>query len=92
MEFEWDPEKAALNLRRHRVAFAEAITVFSDPLSVTDSDPDHSDDETRFIVIGTSGRGTLMMVVHTARGSRIRIISARALTRAERVQYERGLF
>jgi uncharacterized DUF497 family protein len=91
MEFEWDPAKAAINQRRHGVSFLEAATVFADPFSVTDTDPGHSDDEDRFIIIGTSNRGTLMMVVHTVRGSRLRLISARILTHAERAQYEEGL-
>jgi uncharacterized protein len=90
MEFDWDPNKAASNLRRHNVSFGEAATVFSDPLSTTVSDPDHALDEDRSITIGLSHRGRLLMVAHTERGDRIRIISARELTRTERAQYEEG--
>jgi uncharacterized DUF497 family protein len=90
MEFDWDPNKATSNLRRHNVSFGEAATVFSDPLSTTVPDPDHSLAEDRFITVGLSHRGRLLMVAHTERGDRIRIISARELTRTERVQYEEG--
>ena len=88
MEFEWDPKKAAANLRKHAVSFYEAATVMKDRLSVTFLDPDHSKDEERYITIGTSSRQRLLMVAHTDRGLRIRIISARELTRAEREVYE----
>jgi len=88
MEFEWNPEKAARNLRKHGVAFTEAATVFGDPLSVTVPDPDHSEDEDRYITIGLSDRNRLLMVAHAERGKRIRIISARELTRPEREAYE----
>lgn len=90
MAFEWDPDKAAANLAKHGVSFSDAATAFRDPLSLTAPDPHHSDDESRFIIVGTSERGTLMMVAPTDRGERIRIISARRLTRAEREQYAEG--
>ena len=90
MEFDWDPRKAASNLRRHNVSFGEAATVFRDPLSTTVPDPDHSRNEDCSITIGLSHRGRLLMVAHTERGDRLRIISARALTRTERMQYEEG--
>ena len=90
MEFDWDPNKAASNLRRHNVSFSETATVFSDPLSMTVPDPDHSLDEDRSITVGLSHRGRLLIVAHTERGDRIRIISARELTRTERAQYEEG--
>ena len=90
MEFDWDPNKATSNLRRHNVSFGEAATVFSDPLSTTVPDPDHSLDEDRSITVGLSHRGRLLIVAHTARSNRIRIISARELTRTERAQYEEG--
>ena len=90
MEFDWDPNKAASNLRRHNVSFSEAATVFSDPLSMTVPDPDHSLDEDRSITVGLSHRGRLLIVAHTERSDRIRIISARELTRIERAQYEEG--
>jgi uncharacterized DUF497 family protein len=83
-----DPKKAAKNLRKHRVSFSEAATVFGDPLGTTVSDPDHSLAEDRYITIGMSSRRRLVMVGHTERGQRIRIISARKLTRAEREVYE----
>ena len=88
IEFEWDPNKARLNLRKHGVAFKEAATVFRDPLNITIDDPDHSEDEDRFLVIGLSDAGRLLIVAHTDRGSRTRIISARELTRSEREAYE----
>ncbi len=88
MEFEWDPQKAARNLAKHGVSFAEAATVFGDPLSVTVSDPDHSEEEDRFIIVGQSYRGRLLIVSFGERGDAVRIISARELTRAERRAYE----
>ena len=88
MEFEWDPKKAAQNLRKHGVSFHEAVTVFGDLLGITVADPDHSVDEERCITVGMSEGRRLMIVAHTARGERIRIISARELTRTEREVYE----
>ena len=88
MEFEWNPQKAASNFRKHKVSFTEAATVFNDELSVTIPDPDHSASEDRFILIGWSKRRRLLMVAHTERGNKVRIISARELTRAERKAYE----
>ncbi len=88
LEFEWDPEKAKVNLRKHTVDFPEAATVFQDFLGITVFDPDHSKDEDRYLTFGTSERGRLLVVAHTDRGDKIRIISARELTRAEREQYE----
>jgi uncharacterized DUF497 family protein len=88
MDFEWDPRKAARNARKHGVSFAEAATVFADPLSVTVEDPDHSSREERYIIIGWSNRQRLLMVAHAERGNRVRIISARELTRLERETYE----
>lgn len=88
MDFEWDPRKAETNLRKHGVPFTEAGTVFGDELAITVPDPDHSDDEDRFITIGWSNRHRLLMISHTDRGDRIRIISARELTRNERKAYE----
>ena len=91
MEFEWDSTKAAMNLRKHKVSFGEASTVLSGPLSITVPDPDHSQEEDRYITVGWSYRQRLLVVAHTERGDRIRIISARALTRAEREAYEEGI-
>ncbi len=88
MDFEWDPRKAEINLRKHGVSFNETGTVFGDELAITVPDPDHSNDEDRFITIGWSNRRRLLMVSHTDRGDRIRIISARELTRNERKVYE----
>lgn len=88
MDFEWDPRKAAQNLDKHKVSFHEAATVFGDPLSMTFSDPDHSVDENRYITFGLSLSGRLLVIAHTDRADRIRIISAREATRRERRFYE----
>jgi len=88
IEFEWDTDKAKLNLRKHGVAFKEAASVFKDSLSITIDDPDHSEEEERFIIIGLSDAGRLLIVAHTNRGDRTRIINARELTRSEREAYE----
>ena len=90
MEFEWDPDKAVVNLRKHNISFQEAATVFGDSLSVTFPDPDHSIGEDRYVIIGISGAGQLLVVSHTDRGSRTRIISARRASRLERRFYEEG--
>ncbi|MGH7961844.1 MAG: BrnT family toxin [Candidatus Binatia bacterium] len=90
MEFEWDDEKAAANLADHQVSFAEAKTVFADPLYVDFYDPDHSYDEHRYLIIGESQPGRLLLVSYTERGDVTRLISARAVTPAERRDYERG--
>ena len=89
MNFEWDPRKAESNLRKHGVSFIEAGTVFADELAITVRDPDHSKNEDRYITIGWSNRRRLLMVAHTDRGNRIRIISARELTPGERKAYEK---
>ena len=89
MNFEWDPRKAEVNLRKHGISFTEAGTVFGDELSITVSDPDHSEKEGRYITIGWSNRGKLLTVSHTDRGDKIRIISARELTPKERKAYEK---
>lgn len=88
IKFEWDPEKAAANLKKHKVSFTEAATVFSDSLSVTIADPDHAIDEERYITIGLSHHFRLLMVAHAEPSDSIRIISARELTRRERESYE----
>lgn len=87
-QFEWHSAKAELNLKVHGVSFEEATTVFGDPLSITISDPDHSQSENRFIDIGTSHRARLLVVSYTERNDKIRIISARLASRAERKNYE----
>jgi len=88
MEFEWDPRKDAANVRKHGVGFREATTVFGDPLATTFPDVDHSDSEQRFLTIGASASGRLLLVAHTEREQNIRIISARLVTRTERKFYE----
>jgi uncharacterized protein len=88
LDFEWDPAKAEANLKEHGVSFDEATTIFRDTLSITISDPDHSDSEDRFIDIGMSHRMQLLVVSYTERQDKIRIISARQPTRAERRSYE----
>ena len=86
--FEWDLQKAAANLKAHKVSFEEAVTVFQDPLAVVFADPDHSEDELRGILVGHSANGPLLLVSFTDREGRIRIISARRATRRERREYE----
>ncbi|HET9235271.1 MAG TPA: BrnT family toxin [Candidatus Eisenbacteria bacterium] len=90
MQFEWDPQKAARNLQEHGVSFEDAASVFGDPLAGTIPDPDHSTEEPRFITIGMTPALRLIVVVHTERADRIRIISARHATRAEKKKYEEG--
>ncbi len=89
MRFEWDPEKARRNLKKHRVSFDEAVTAFYDPLSATFDDPDHSDEEQRYITVGFSSQGRLLVVGHTDRGEIVRIISARRATARERKKHEK---
>jgi uncharacterized DUF497 family protein len=86
--FEWDPKKAQSNIAKQGVSFEEAGTAFHDPLSITISDPLHSEDEDRFVLTGCSYGNRLLVVVHTERGGWIRIISARLATRKERTRYE----
>jgi len=88
--FEWDEQKAAGNLKKHGVSFQEAKTVFGDPLSITVADPEHSDSEDRFIDIGLTENGRLLVVAYTERGTKIRIISARLALPVERTIYEKG--
>jgi uncharacterized protein len=87
MRFEWDPRKARSNAAKHGVSFEEATTAFSDPQSLTRYDPDHSDQEDRFILLGASHMGRLLVVAHMDRGESIRIISARLATKRERRSY-----
>ncbi len=86
--FQWHPPKAASNLKTHKVSFAEAATVFDDPLHEVFPDPDHSEFEERLIALGTSGKGRLLFVSFVERGNVIRIISARKATRQELHDYE----
>ncbi|HEY6367941.1 MAG TPA: BrnT family toxin [Candidatus Binatia bacterium] len=91
MIYEWDAAKASDNLRKHKVSFAEAASVFLDPLALSFFDPDHSDEEDREITIGISFRKRALFVSHCERGERIRIISARTATKKERLQYEKNI-
>jgi len=86
--FEWDSEKAETNLIKHGISFEEAATVFYDLLSLTVPDPVHSDEENRFIITGFSDKQRQLVVVHTDRGDKIRIISARLVTSSEKRKYE----
>ncbi len=88
LHFEWDPEKARINRRKHRVPFEEASTVFGDPHSVTIRDSLHTNGEDRFITIGLSFRLRTIVVVHAERGDKIRVISARLASSQERKTYE----
>jgi len=88
MRFEWDPGKATSNLKKHRVSFDEAVTVFYDPLAATFDDPDHSMGERRLITVGYSASGRLLVVCHVERIGGVRLISARCATRRERTRHE----
>lgn len=88
--FEWDEDKAASNLRKHQVSFTEGATVFNDEFVATMPDPDHSNMEERFIAIGMSVKGRVLIVSYTERTEKIRLISCRKATPVERRQYEKG--
>jgi hypothetical protein len=90
MQFEWDDDKNRANLKKHGISFEEAQTVFFDPLTKVAADPDHSNEEDRFIAVGHSSQGRQLLIVHIyrERAHAIRIISARRLTRNEKKQYE----
>ncbi len=88
MHFEWDVQKARENVKKHKVSFDEAMTVFYDPLSATFDDPDHSVNEERFITIGYSSKSRLLVVSHIERGGIMRIINARLATMQERKRHE----
>lgn len=90
MIVEWDDRKAAVNARKHGVTFEEAASVLEHTLSMTFRDPDHSLDEARFLTIGLSSSGRILMVAHTDRVDAVRLISARRATRGERRFYEEG--
>jgi uncharacterized DUF497 family protein len=89
--YEWDPEKAKTNRRKHRVSFEEAATVFLDALAITYPDPAHSEEESREITIGYSAKLRVIFLAHMNRGARIRIITARKATAKERKQYEENI-
>lgn len=86
--FEWDTAKAATNIKKHRVTFEEACTVFGDPLAMLMTDPDHSVMEQRYLLLGMSTRRRLLVVAHAERPPRTRLISARRATRKEQRKYE----
>ena len=90
MEFKWDETKAAANAKKHGVSFHEATMVFGDPFAITFSDPDHPEKEHRFLTFGSSRPGRLLIVAHTYRGQKARIINARLMTKYERKIYEEG--
>jgi len=90
LRFEWNPRKAARNLAKHGVSFDEASTVFADTLSLTIPDPDHSEDEERWVIIGESHRRRLLVVIHVEEDETVRVISAREADRREREKYEEG--
>jgi len=88
--FEWDDPKAASNLRKHGVSFDEALSVFGDPMALTFADTDHSDNEDRSRTYGMSNQARLLVIIHTERQNRIRLISARKATRYEKSIYVNG--
>ena len=88
MRFAWDQKKASSNLVKHNVSFEEGLTVFGDPLSNTFPDQDHLIEEQRFVIIGSSERGRILVVAHTDDGELVRVISAREATHGERRSYE----
>jgi len=90
MEFEWDERKARANVNKHGVSFHDAATVFGDPLAITFPSPDHSEAEERSVTFGLSQSQQLLVVAHTIRGAKTRIISARMMTRREKVIYAEG--
>ncbi len=92
MDFEWDPKKAAGNLKKHGIDFHEAVTVLDDTLSTTFPDLEYSTIERRFVTVGMSGNGRLLVVVHAENEDTIRIISARGATRREQRFYEEGYY
>jgi uncharacterized DUF497 family protein len=92
LTFEWDAEKAEGNIRKHKVSFEEAKTVFGDPFLMTFPDPEHSTGEQRYLNIGTSSKGRVLVVIHTERDANIRIISCRKATSKERRAYEEADF
>ncbi len=91
-QYEWDDDKAKINLHKHQVSFQEGATVFNDQFVATQADPDHSFDEQRYIAIGRSVRGRVLVVVFTERGATIRLISCRKATPRERKVYEEDNF
>jgi uncharacterized DUF497 family protein len=91
VRFEWDDRKEAQNLKNHGIDFGEGIESFDDPLALVRADPEHSRNEHRFIIIGRSRKGRVMLTVFTEKGAGIRIISSRGATRREVRNYEEGV-
>jgi hypothetical protein len=90
VKFQWDPKKAADNLKKHGISFDDASTVFGDPLAATIPDPEHSADEVRFVTMGQSAKQQIVVVVHADREEQVRIISARRATAGEKKKYAEG--
>ena len=90
--FEWNEEKAKENLRKHKISFEEAKTVFNDPFLITVPDPEHSESEQRYLNMGSSSKGQILIVIHAERGANIRIVSCRKATAKERKAYEEENF
>jgi len=88
MNFDWDPQKAENNFKKHGVSFEEAKTIFDDPLYLDFYDPDHSKNEHRYLIVGRSSQERLLIVSYTERGEKLRLISARQVTQREREIYE----
>lgn len=88
--FEWDDKKATANLKKHKISFEEATTIFDDPLMITFPDTQHSDEEDRCIGIGKTDKGIILVVVHIDKEETIRLISCRKATASERRRYEKG--
>ena len=89
LKFEWDENKSTLNLKKHGIDFREGKTIFNDPFAITIDDPDHSDLEERYINIGISSKGRILVVWYTERNYNIRMIGCRRANRFERGQYEK---
>lgn len=89
LTFEWDEEKANSNLKKHKISFEEGKTIFDDPFLLTYPDLEHSEIEERYINIGTSAKGRILILIHTERGENIRIINCRKATSTERKAYEK---
>ncbi|NNM80286.1 MAG: BrnT family toxin [Gallionella sp.] len=88
MQFEADPVKAAQNLKKHKVSFEEAASVFGDAMTLTFADPDHSVGEARWLMFGLSSKGRVLTVIYTERRGKVRLVSARTATKHERKIYE----
>lgn len=92
LSFEWHEKKDNENFRKHKIHFEEAKTVFNDPFLITFPDPEHSENEQRYLNIGRSSKGRVLIIIHTERKTNIRIISCRKATTNERRLYEEGNF